>query len=169
MDHLLRSNVSLLSSKEGTRKVICIVMRLLMLLFLLLNFSLLKVPMVKHVLIAISFILVSVDDFLCCTVSDNRLVKIYDAVNFDMMVMIRFHMPLVLLKDSRLMSIWVIGICKLPDMVFSQMELRANFLYHHIGYFMVGQEAHYLAEVQKGMQVVQVLCMQQLYIISIMY
>jgi len=32
---------------------------------------------------------VSVDGLLCCTISSDRSVKIYDVVNYDMMVMIR--------------------------------------------------------------------------------
>lgn len=32
---------------------------------------------------------VSVDGLLCCTISDDRSVKLYDVVNYDMMVMIR--------------------------------------------------------------------------------
>lgn len=32
---------------------------------------------------------VSVDGLLCCTISNDRSVKVYDVVNFDMMVMIR--------------------------------------------------------------------------------
>ena len=32
---------------------------------------------------------VSIDGLLCCTISSDRSVKIYDVVNFDMMVMIR--------------------------------------------------------------------------------
>jgi peptidylprolyl isomerase domain and WD repeat-containing protein 1 len=32
---------------------------------------------------------VSIDGLLCCTISNDRSVKVYDVVNFDMMVMIR--------------------------------------------------------------------------------
>lgn len=32
---------------------------------------------------------VSLDGLLCCTISNDRSVKVYDVVNFDMMVMIR--------------------------------------------------------------------------------
>lgn len=32
---------------------------------------------------------VSVDGLLCCTISNDRSVKIYDVVNYDMMVMLR--------------------------------------------------------------------------------
>lgn len=32
---------------------------------------------------------VSVDGLLCCTISNDKSVKIYDVVNYDMMVMIR--------------------------------------------------------------------------------
>ena len=32
---------------------------------------------------------VSADGLLCCTISNDRSVKIYDVVNYDMMVMIR--------------------------------------------------------------------------------
>lgn len=32
---------------------------------------------------------VSVDGLFCCTISNDRSVKIYDVVNFDMMVMMR--------------------------------------------------------------------------------
>lgn len=32
---------------------------------------------------------VSADRLLCCTISNDRSVKIYDVVNYDMMVMIR--------------------------------------------------------------------------------
>lgn len=32
---------------------------------------------------------VSADGLLCCTISDDRSVKIYDVVNYDMMVMMR--------------------------------------------------------------------------------
>ena len=32
---------------------------------------------------------VSLDGLLCCTISNDRSVKIYDVVNYDMMVMIR--------------------------------------------------------------------------------
>lgn len=37
----------------------------------------------------ISAMQVSIDGLLCCTISDDRSVKIYDVVNYDMMVMIR--------------------------------------------------------------------------------
>lgn len=36
---------------------------------------------------------VSVDGLLCCTISNDRSVKIYDVVNYDMMVMM--HLPFV--------------------------------------------------------------------------
>ncbi|KAK7362187.1 hypothetical protein VNO77_04291 [Canavalia gladiata] len=95
-----------------TRKVICIVMWLLMSLFQLLNFSLLKMPMFwKKIPIGIEFakhfgshlspiegLVLTVDGLLCCTVLDNHSIKIYVVVNFDMMVMIHFCMPLLLLK-----------------------------------------------------------------------
>ena len=32
---------------------------------------------------------VSVDGLLCCTISNDQSVKVYDVVNFDMMVMLR--------------------------------------------------------------------------------
>ncbi|GAB4824731.1 cytochrome P450 monooxygenase 71 [Ancistrocladus abbreviatus] len=42
---------------------------------------------------AIEGLTVSVDGLLCCTISNDQSVKVYDVVNFDMMVMI--HLPFV--------------------------------------------------------------------------
>ncbi|KAJ0020764.1 hypothetical protein Pint_31942 [Pistacia integerrima] len=52
-------------------------------------YMLLTLSIQGDIVIVLSFLIVSVDGLLCCTISSDRSVKIYDVVNYDMMVMIR--------------------------------------------------------------------------------
>jgi hypothetical protein len=47
---------------------------------------------------------VSADGLLCCTISNDRSVKIYDVVNYDMMVMIGLSLMPVSFSTSKVLS-----------------------------------------------------------------